>query len=83
MNTYRRSLIAAAGAVTAGPLLNAWAGVAPQDNRLVLSSFSNGYLMPGVAWRGFSDRVMGGISNAGTGILALSFSLACFCHCFM
>ncbi len=64
MNTYRRSLIAAAGAVTAGPLLNAWAGVAPQDNRLVLSSFSNGYLMPGVAWRGFSDRVMGGISNA-------------------
>jgi hypothetical protein len=69
VNTYRRSLIAAAGAATVAPLLNSWADAAEQnqqtqENKLVLSSFTNGYMLPGATWRGFSDRVMGGISNA-------------------
>ena len=64
MNHYRRSLLAAAGAASVAPLINAWAEPASQSNRLVLSSFQNGYMHPGVGWRGFSDRVMGGISNA-------------------
>ena len=77
MNTYRRSLIAAAGAASFAPLLNSWANEAqpkihqpandPLNERpksLVLSSFTNGYMLPGAGWRGFSDRVMGGISNA-------------------
>jgi hypothetical protein len=35
-------------------------------DRLVLSRFDadGGYLAPGVGWRGFSDRVMGGVSDA-------------------
>lgn len=35
-------------------------------DRLVLSRFDGDgeYLAPGVAWRGFSDRVMGGVSDA-------------------
>lgn len=64
MNQQRRSLIAAAGAATFAPLLNSWAGNSAQDSKLVLSSFTNGYVLPGAGWRGFSDRVMGGISNA-------------------
>jgi hypothetical protein len=36
------------------------------DDRLLLSRFDGAgeYLAPGVGWRGFSDRVMGGISDA-------------------
>ena len=69
MDAYRRSLKVAAGAVTVDPLVESWAsGVQknkpPQRDRLMLSSFNNGYMMPSVSWRGFSDRVMGGISNA-------------------
>jgi hypothetical protein len=70
VNTYRRSLITAAGAATMAPLLESWADTAPQvskspaANKLMLSSFTNGYMLPGAGWRGFSDRVMGGISNA-------------------
>ncbi|MGI9290115.1 MAG: CIA30 family protein [Gammaproteobacteria bacterium] len=64
MNSYRRSLLAAAGAASVAPLLNSWAAKSPQGNNLMLSNFANGYMLPGVAWRGFSDRVMGGISNA-------------------
>jgi hypothetical protein len=70
VNTYRRSLIATAGAATMAPLLESWADTAPQASKssaadkLMLSSFSNGYMLPGAGWRGFSDRVMGGISNA-------------------
>lgn len=64
MNTYRRSLIAGAGAASIAPLLNSWAAKNPENNNLMLSNFSNGYMLPGLAWRGFSDRVMGGISNA-------------------
>ena len=70
MNTYRRTLIAAAGAGTFAPLLKGWADDAPQSGKieqssnLIMSSFTSGYVMPGATWRGFSDRVMGGISNA-------------------
>jgi hypothetical protein len=70
VNTYRRSLVAAAGAVTIAPLMEGWADTTPQAsnspaaNKRVLSSFTNGYMLPGAGWRGFSDRVMGGISNA-------------------
>jgi len=64
MNTYRRSLIAAAGAATLAPLMKSWAQPRPQSEKLMLSSFVNGYMLPGAGWRGFSDRVMGGVSNA-------------------
>jgi hypothetical protein len=70
VNTYRRSLIAAAGAATIAPLLESWADTtthgsnSPAESNLTLSSFTNGYMLPGAGWRGFSDRVMGGISNA-------------------
>jgi len=73
MNTYRRALITAAGAASLAPLLNRWANAAQpeinsrqneQAKNLVLSNFTNGYMLPGAGWRGFSDRVMGGISNA-------------------
>jgi len=70
VNSYRRALIAAAGAATVAPLLQSWAAATPQaserraTNKLMLSSFTNGYMLPGAGWRGFSDRVMGGVSNA-------------------
>jgi hypothetical protein len=68
VNTYRHSLIAAAGAATVAPLFNAGGNEQqqskPQDDALVLTSFLSGFVMPGATWRGFSDRVMGGISNA-------------------
>ena len=65
MNTQRRSLIATASALPALAWLNAWAQPG-SDDRLVLSSFVDGanFVVPGGGWRGFSDRVMGGISNA-------------------
>ncbi len=36
------------------------------ENRLVLTNFQDGaeLVMPGANWRGFSDRVMGGVSDA-------------------
>ena len=69
MNRYRRSLISAAGAATVAPLVATWASSAAQNRAarpgsLMLSSFTSGYLMPGATWRGLSDRVMGGVSNA-------------------
>jgi hypothetical protein len=68
VNLYRRSLIATAGAATVAPLFNAWGSEQrqskAQQDTLVLTSFISGYVMPGTAWRGFSDRVMGGISSA-------------------
>ena len=64
MDAYRRSLISAAGAASVAPFVNAWGALKPQTNKLVLSDFASGHMLPGVAWRGFSDRVMGGISNA-------------------
>ena len=64
MNYQRRSILSAATAASIAPLLNSWASPATQNDRLVLSNFPNGYMHPGAGWRGFSDRVMGGISNA-------------------
>ena len=69
MNRYRRSLVAAAGAASIAPLLSAWAKPSPENpaqtqQRLVLSDFQRDYTLPGAGWRGFSDRVMGGISTA-------------------
>jgi hypothetical protein len=73
MNAYRRSLITGAGAATVAPLISSWAGSVgntpnnpqkTQAKKMVLSSFNNGYMHPGAAWRGFSDRVMGGVSDA-------------------
>ena len=43
------------------------AGLHPvAERRLVLSNFQQGgqFAMPGASWRGFSDRVMGGVSDA-------------------
>ncbi len=72
MNPQRRSLLAAAGSLTALACLPACipafaAGhkrVLPE--RLVLSSFKDGEIQTysSSGWTGFSDRVMGGISNA-------------------
>jgi hypothetical protein len=73
MNSYRHTLITSAGAANLDPMLKSWADseVAgsntpeyAQASKLMLSSFNSGYMHPGAAWRGFSDRVMGGISNA-------------------
>jgi len=59
----RRTLITAAGAAAAAPFFNGWAGEVVTNENLVLSNFSSGYVHPGVGWRGFSDRVMGGVSD--------------------
>jgi hypothetical protein len=73
MNHYRRSLVAAAGAATVAPLLHGMAGAAtPQSKKLVLSDFSSGQMHPDISWRGFSDRVMGGISNAALGSASIA-----------
>jgi len=64
MNTHRRSLIAAASAATLSPFMGAFAAPRPRDEKLMLSNFAEGYMLPGAGWRGFSDRVMGGVSNA-------------------
>jgi hypothetical protein len=67
MNPSRRRLMALAGLMAASPPLNALAQPAPPmaDGRLVLSSFAEGgdLLAPNARWRGFSDRVMGGVSD--------------------
>ncbi|MDH4023322.1 MAG: CIA30 family protein [Gammaproteobacteria bacterium] len=68
MESRRRALLAMAAMAPA----TAWPDVLAADppvmaeNRLVLSSFEEGevLVMPGVSWRGFSDRVMGGVSDA-------------------
>jgi hypothetical protein len=65
MNTARRSILSAGGAAAIAPLLPGWAAQPPMaDEKLMLSNFQNGYMLPDAGWRGFSDRVMGGISNA-------------------
>ena len=61
MDTQRRSILATA-AVALAPLPPVWAAKTAEE-KLVLSNFNNGYILPGAGWRGFSDRVMGGISN--------------------
>jgi hypothetical protein len=55
------------GMMVASPSLRALAAGIPTmaEGRLVLSSFAEGgdVLAPNARWRGFSDRVMGGVSN--------------------
>lgn len=67
MNRARRRLMALAGLMVASPPPDALAEPATPmaDGRLVLSSFAEGQdvLAPNARWRGFSDRVMGGVSN--------------------
>jgi len=63
----RRALLAGAGAAAATPFFNSWAGLTSRETaneKMVLSNFNSGYVRPGVAWQGFSDRVMGGVSTA-------------------
>ena len=64
MDGQRRALMA--GTLPAIAWLNGWSAEARQQSSLVLSSFIDGEntIMEGTGWRGFSDRVMGGISNA-------------------
>lgn len=71
MNRARRKLLALAGALPALSIAGghgAGSSSAQPDSagRLVLSDFrgASDYILPGAGWRGFSDRVMGGISNA-------------------
>ncbi|MDH3977728.1 MAG: CIA30 family protein [Gammaproteobacteria bacterium] len=66
MDNYGRSLIASVGTAALSPFMKSWAdqNLPTQPHKGMLSSFTNGYMMPGTAWRGFSDRVMGGISTA-------------------
>ena len=63
----RRSLVAAASTLPVQPWLKALADKsASVSQQLVLTKFtgSNPEVLAGAGWRGFSDRVMGGISNA-------------------
>ena len=69
MDPMRRTLVTMAGvwpvsalAGTAAEALDKNAGT----ERLVLSDFTpdEEYVFPGARWRGFTDRVMGGVSNA-------------------
>jgi hypothetical protein len=69
MHATRRMMITAAGmapfysiAGNALPLQTA----EQTDGRMLLSDFTHEkeFVIPGAAWRGFSDRVMGGVSNA-------------------
>jgi len=67
MSIARRSLVAAAATLPVQPWLNALAAQpdAGRDN-LVLTRVSGSAtdMLPGAGWRGFSDRVMGGVSTA-------------------
>lgn len=71
MILQRRTLLSTAFTLPALALMNesganALASPAGQGQRLVLSSFidDQNYVLPGGGWRGFSDRVMGGVSDA-------------------
>jgi hypothetical protein len=71
MNRRRRVLVSCAGLAPFGPWLHAFATEENPvtDDRLVLSSFLAGQevMAPNARWRGFSDRVMGGVSDAAFG----------------
>ena len=68
MNTQRRSILAVAASLPAVACYDSVmaAGQDNSEDRLVLSGFKNGepFVIGDGGWRGFSDRVMGGISNA-------------------
>jgi len=66
MNPSRRSVLAAGSFAAIAPIMKSLGStdLPVADEHLVLSDFQSGYMLPGIGWRGFSDRVMGGISNA-------------------
>lgn len=69
MNSTRRKLLTMAGVWPVSALAGKSAeilNVGNADERLVLSDFTpqDEYVLPGVSWRGFTDRVMGGVSDA-------------------
>ena len=67
MDAFRRSLRSPAYSSAAQAWFSRFADMGEGGNgKRVLSSFLDGenYVVPGGSWRGFSDRVMGGISNA-------------------
>lgn len=69
MNGTRRTLVKMAGIWPVSALAGqsaAMTGIEAGAERLVLSDFTPAeeYVLPGARWRGFTDRVMGGVSNA-------------------
>ena len=71
MNSSRRTFVATmalASVAPAGPWIAAAAQEVPRmsEGRLVLSDFEaeQEIILPNARWRGFSDRVMGGVSDA-------------------
>jgi hypothetical protein len=68
MDPRRRLVLAMAGTFPALPALRSLAAgvVRVAERRLVLTSFRDGreVVAPNARWRGFSDRVMGGVSDA-------------------
>jgi hypothetical protein len=69
MNGTRRTLVKMAGIWPVSALAGqsaAVTGIEAGADRLVLSDFTPAeeYVLPGARWRGFTDRVMGGVSNA-------------------
>jgi hypothetical protein len=68
VNSRRRAIVALAGMTPACAWLAALAVESPamSKGRLSLSNFEadEEVLAPGARWRGFSDRVMGGVSDA-------------------
>jgi len=67
MNSTRRSILTLAGLSPFGSLAgNRLLSEAAASERAILSDFTAepAYIRPDVNWRGFTDRVMGGVSNA-------------------
>jgi hypothetical protein len=69
MNATRRSIVTMAGMLPMYALAGKSGGnvnINVASDRLVLSDFGpeEELIIPGASWRGFSDRVMGGVSNA-------------------
>ena len=67
MSIARRSLVATAATLPIQPWLKAFAAQPDSgSDNLVLTRVSGSEtdMLPGAGWRGFSDRVMGGVSNA-------------------
>jgi hypothetical protein len=66
MHPTRRWLLTLAALAPAGATLRGLAAPPVAEPRLVLTGFADGreVLAPTARWRGFSDRVMGGVSDA-------------------
>jgi hypothetical protein len=69
MNATRRRLVQMASIWPVSAMASKSAdltGVDSATDRLILSDFTPAeeYIVPGARWRGFTDRVMGGVSNA-------------------